>query len=694
MAADDGGQPGEADPVEDASQLPEADTDVEQAGPEEEPELVSFRDNLRDQFRSDLLVYDLPILEPRGKQPLERPLNPDVIVCRANPDDEDELWTKLHQTFTGAGHDESGNREDGRSDNLKPWFRCIGVVRGLDVKTIVIERYYVCLDHKSEHASFYSHIDELRDPTTVRIHFFGADIPEERITELDPDTDIPTYRGYIVCRRGNLPLVGRAMISVPSYVVEHASVEETVNFLGQQLAVTGVPFMQQDARFAVCADVAIWTLAYTAYRRGISERRVIADVVELSGASKSLRPRLPVGLTPTDTSRVLTALGFNTKVMSIPGLYWVGDLPDLSIDDLPKTTADRVRKLLKAPTATGSLNTLLWPPLQQVAQEVDDSYRRGKPKPDLPSDDRIRALEVVLDELLAGYIQSRMPIYMSTKTHALVLCGRTPGEDGTRLFVHDDQNGPYLAVDGLSFITSKSLSDQSGRLLLPESDAEAMNSAPRKRRKAEDEQATEDEESGSIFEPHPPKDRLLTWGDRPLGPGGAECDQAVGAIVIPTPARAMHSPWLATAHAVLWEQNIKWIKGVPVPKTDHVRYVVTMGIDYKSKRREECVKLGDTNGTQTFSALHLPEWVVVVEGISDNKVIWENVYDASSGVLPRLMFARVLRLGLVAPIGIRTPGSSDLDVQLVGVNQITFSPLSIPPKVGKVAVPQQPAHPD
>ena len=214
-------------------------------------------------------------------------------------------WERLHSAFAY-----------GRERNLLPWFRCLGILRGLEARTVVVETYYVCLDYKSEHAAFYAHLDAPQNSWAVRLHFFG-----ETIDAVDDVVDLTkaqkrSYLGYIVCREGNLPLVGRTLIRIPAYLkgAETTAIDESVNFFGQKLAVRGVPFMQQDVRFANCSHVALWIIAYTAYRRGTTMRRLIADLVSVASSIQPLRPRVSEGLHAHQVVGLLGELGFRAEL--------------------------------------------------------------------------------------------------------------------------------------------------------------------------------------------------------------------------------------------------------------------------------------------------------------------------------------------------------------------------------------------
>jgi hypothetical protein len=54
-----------------------------------------------------------------------------------------------------------------------PWRRCMVLLQGHIARTCVIERHYVCLDHRSEVSAFYSQLDEQVHHSSTRLHFFS-----------------------------------------------------------------------------------------------------------------------------------------------------------------------------------------------------------------------------------------------------------------------------------------------------------------------------------------------------------------------------------------------------------------------------------------------------------------------------------------------------------------------------------------
>lgn len=594
------------------------------------------------------------------------------VLALTGPED----WQALHERF-------AGQKKTRRPGNLKPWFRCLGVLRGLDAKCVVIETHYVCLDYKSEYAAFYAHIDEPRSAWTVRLHFFGEPVPEERIVDLrgtDPQPDLrKSYLGYVVCREGDLPLVGRCLIETPSYIVESTAVIEKVSFFGQSLQVRGVPFMQQDQRFSNCAHVAAWTIAYTAFRRGINERRLIADLVGLTGPLQPLRPRALSALSERQVALMLSDLGFRTTNHLVPNPAWLeSSLPPIAVTELPSSLRDRYKQIVglgskgQQDAVAGVLEAVekylesLRPPGTSGGVDADQVD---------PQHPTLLLLNGLLDHLLRPYIRSGWPVYLGTRDHALVLCGRSEVAGEAVHFVHDDQNGPYLLASSLPTLSREGLRFQSG---LPV------------------------EIGGSASEAYPPSDRILeAWPDGDAGVArlrAAEMHHAIHALVVTTPARVLLPARAARKRAAAVSKTFsptpKQLEGTDLSEDERlladpaVEILVTVmtGTDYKRQRRRHCLSGAPARpeGLTAFSAVQLAEWVVVVEGVhgpaANRQALWDIVFDASSSEQsPRLQLVRML--GTLITTFPRNAGQ----VEVTDMGSGAFPLLTVPPQVAKVS---------
>jgi hypothetical protein len=562
--------------------------------------------------------------------------------------DTEEDWNVLHRAYTSR-----------RQGNLKPWFRCLSILRSAGARIAISENYYVCLDYRSEFASFYAHIDAPRRSNTTRLHFFQEEIADNAIINLSP-RQASSYLGYIVCREGDLPLVGRTVIQSPSYIDVSTAIVEPVNFFGQKLLVCGVPFMQQDRRFAVCAHVAAWVLHYSAFRHGIQERRHIADLVGIAGPIHPLRPRTSDGLTESQVAQMLNELGFRTAINHIPTVENIFhtlpevipvELPDNVLSVMCKAGVQRLDE--PDPGVIDQLERIFSEYIQHIDDESSDEAQSIN-----IDDPPVDACHQLVDYLIGPYLRSGWPIYAGTSTHAFVICGRSWVANRPVHFLHDDQNGPYLLASSLPALSRQSLWYQSaypgvgGRGNAPSRDIVAglINGEPSKNIDAR--RAIE-----SLVTAVPP--RVL------LSPSAANRTARKALIAART---AEHLEALSSSDQEALEAKID------------TRVLIIMGIDYKVQRRNSALARHDLMGIRTYSSLQLAEWVIVVEALDTRSECFaEFVYDASSSDEgPRLQFSRMFSTAVaIWPLEESSPETASLEYA-------RYPPLVLPDRIGKV----------
>lgn len=557
-------------------------------------------------------------------------------------------WDELHRAYIS-----------GRQGNLKPWFRCLSMLRSAGARTVVAEQHYVCLDYRSEFASFYAHIDAPRRSSTTRLHFFRSDISADAIISLTP-AQRRGYLGYIVCREGDLPLVGRTVLQSPNYIDESTSIVENVNFFGQKLHVRGVPFMQQDQRFAVCAHVAAWVLHYSAFRRGVQERRHIADLVGMAGTIHPLRPRTSDGLTESQVAQMLNDLGFRTAINHTPTVLTVlHTLPEVIPEELPRTVlaslkAAGIKNLSQPePGVVDQLEEILRDHVDRVYEETSgevDQFNIYAPPVD--------ACHRLIDYLIRPYIRSGWPIYAGTRTHAFAICGRSWVDGSPVHFLHDDQNGPYLLARSLPALSRNSLRKQS--------------SYP-----------------GAKDRDHAPEKDLVAKMVREAPGAYGDAQRAIESLVTAVPPRVLLAPSAAnrmaqrTLAAARTAEHLSVLNEkdrMALERRSGTRVTIIMGIDYKVIRRKSALARSDNVGIQVYSSLQLAEWIVLVEALDvDGGCFAEFVYDASSSDDdPRLQFARMFTSAVsIWPLAEMSTESAVLEYDRYPV-------VNLPDRVGKV----------
>lgn len=593
-------------------------------------ELPTSADGLRVAIATAALgPDDLPTAEATKSAQTLRDVKPLVDVLKL----DDRGWLALHRRF--ASHRPTSN--------LKPWLRILGILRSHRARTAIVEAHYVCLDFRSEHVAFYAHLDRRIPASTERIHFFEGDVEISDLREAEASA---SYLGYVVCRPAGLPLVGRSVIRPPAGCHTVTSVTEPVHLLGRTLTAHGVPFMQQDSRMAVCANVAMWTLHHTAYRRHLVERHFIADFLPTREGPSVLSLGEPRGLSADQAQAILDREGMRARVYDLyanplpPSIPW-HQVWSSSQDDL----SEAVRQLGELASANASV------------MEASSLTKQDLAK---VSADLTRYHDMMLT-VLTPYLESGFPAILGTSDHAFTLCGLASNGTANDAIIHDDQFGPYLRAPNLCVLTREMLARQ-----VPD--------------RPED---SSDEEWASIetFE--------KWWVDantpRPLieycTDANLTHDRAVVDVVAATPPRALLDParvhyrgalHLKTALSILSELGV----GLPEGEQDLIASFATRcnlikGVSYKGQALNRAA--GETG--EAMATVQLAEWVVVIELMTQaGNVIGEVVFDASSN--DRNPRVQLLRLG--DSVAVRTPEDDFETFAQLPVNwELECGPISV-----------------
>jgi hypothetical protein len=191
-------------------------------------------------------------------------------------------------------------------------------------QTAVVEFRYIDADYRDEHSAFYSTTFRRYPSVAHRVHFFlGA------TTEQVEDKTTPMkfghlgYLGYAVIRPVPGAPVGRVMMQPPVDLADAVTCQatETVNLFGEDLKITGTPFMAQDAQLLRCAHAALWVVArhhhLTWHTPKLLPRAVVDAVPMEAGAGRTLPSP---GLTVTQMSAAATRMGLPPLVYDLDRL--------------------------------------------------------------------------------------------------------------------------------------------------------------------------------------------------------------------------------------------------------------------------------------------------------------------------------------------------------------------------------------
>jgi len=533
--------------------------------------------------------------------------------------------------------------------NRLPWQRILCVLRDLGAVVCVTEPDYICLDYRSELAAFYSQLNVETPRSSLRLHFFKNRVDITEVFRLSDDQR-DSYLGYVVLRAGDLPLVGRTVIQVPEYVSIAATITETVNFFGQHLKVEGVPFMQQDERFDVCAHVTAWAAHYSAFRRGLVGRRLIADFVTAATEWRPMSPTVAMGFSDHELLGILPKFGLSASRWISEALEpgpKIGALPDRQRHQC-QTIAEKLQ--FEAPSGDPLDQVRLGDFIRGLADASDKALGAFAGGPE--DYDEVKKRDVLTSKLkdllivakARPYLTSRWPIYCQTLNHAMLLCGLGHiDEEQPVFFFHDDQYGPYLAsrsaisASEADFAYQSRGSDQDGNKLTSRPDfadlAPVVIDGFPTRSPAVD--ASPGDAGPDDTGQHDTSPSDTVQHDAGLG----DADRGVIEMIIPLPPRLFLDP----SDAVAASLDIVSPLGLGANER---RVFILMGTDYRQARRAEMIAASaGADVVAFFSSMALAEWVILVEGTTvrdgQRQVEWEFVFDGSSDSrAPVIQFAR------------------------------------------------------
>lgn len=281
-----------------------------------------------------------------------------------------------------------------------PLARVFEVARANRCLSVVEENRYVDPDYRSEYSAFWSHRFPTRPAFARRLHFFRRRLATDRLHRIRQSDG---YIGYSVLKPVGQGRVGRTMLVPPPRLSRAtlAVATDHVSLYGAPLAVTGFPFCQQDAEYLRCAHVAAWMCHYYAYLRGLTGRRITAELVQTVPPAVDQPERaLPSpGLTLNQIQALFGATGQ-------PALFYgASKMPEVEGVDNPIPRRDAKGRIL----APGLWDT--------------------------------RIFSVVCRYLNAGF-----PVLIGTEDHAIVAIGWYRERGRIRFVISDDQWGPYQVI--------------------------------------------------------------------------------------------------------------------------------------------------------------------------------------------------------------------------------------------------------
>lgn len=262
--------------------------------------------------------------------------------------------------------------------------------------TICIEYPYVDELYRDTYYSFYARKHANYNRFCFRLSFFKNDVNEDNFYDIDLEDK---YYGYVVLRPTPKRIIGYTFLNPSVYSDHHFSVClcERASFIkGRKVVTTAFPFAGQDGEMTTCAETAATMLFdYFSRRYNKYSRLLPSQIADQLSNNVVDRKQPSVGIDVDTMASVMNTFGVNTRQ------YYVKEDDDTEV--------------------------------RQYTYSKEDFNR-----------------------LLHIYVESGIPIYLATKTHAKIVIGRQNRLFAyeSKMIVMDDNKRPYTILDNTDDVIS------------------------------------------------------------------------------------------------------------------------------------------------------------------------------------------------------------------------------------------------
>lgn len=249
-----------------------------------------------------------------------------------------------------------------------------------------MEYPYVEEYYRDSYYSFYSRKHRNYNRNCFRISFFKPEITEDNFLDVDMEDK---FLGYVVLRPTPKRIIGYTFLSPLIYQNNNYSIclcKRTVSIMGRLLTNTGFPFCGQDGEMNQCAENAIIILFDYFSRRYNKYSRVLpSQIANQVSNNLSNRNQPSIGLDMDTVAAIIENMGMATR-----------------------------------------------------------QYTKGETDNDNNQDHVLNTSE--FDRILHIYIESGLPVYACTSTHAFLMVGRENKFfcKGAKVVCMNDNEQPYF----------------------------------------------------------------------------------------------------------------------------------------------------------------------------------------------------------------------------------------------------------
>jgi hypothetical protein len=293
-------------------------------------------------------------------------------------------------------------------------------------KIIVVEKEYISESYLDDLRLFYWSNFKNYDKFCRRLHFFSISVSKKELERkvLDRDTDFfkDSYLGYIVVKPTGNSLLGPTFLKTYGKSENfdrkyNSTVEMSVSLFGIEIPIEGLVFQEQDGAVGVCATQAIWSAMNKLSSLFRIDMITPSAISSYGGIGTSGRIFPNSGLSNEQIFKIFRKAGLTVELMS------------LSHVDKHKMSKSLFKQIVYAYNKIG-IPILL-------------GYT-GRKKSGEKSPEELRHLVTVVGFRLD--VEKEKEERKKEKRKIPSYAVKTVAEDIYRLYVHNDQIGPYTKI--------------------------------------------------------------------------------------------------------------------------------------------------------------------------------------------------------------------------------------------------------
>lgn len=264
---------------------------------------------------------------------------------------------------------------------------------GIDEATeCCIEYPYIEEYYRDTYYSFYARKHNDYNRHCFRISFFSQGVTEDNFFSIELNDK---FLGYIVLRPTPRRIIGYSFLSPKTFQAHEIAIcicKRLISVMGRSLEVVGFPFLSHDGEAISCSENSIILVFDYFSRRYNNYARALPSQISKLSSHNSCRYQPSVGLAPEEVDQVFNSLGMTTRMYT--------------------------RK-----------------------DEDPSKYDFEFPTPEF-------------ERLLRIFVESGVPVYVSSPEHAYLLIGRENKlfEQGAKFVVMDGNKRPYHTKDNIDEI--------------------------------------------------------------------------------------------------------------------------------------------------------------------------------------------------------------------------------------------------